>query len=238
MQKFRPSLALSICTLLGLAVLFSLGTWQAVKVGPKQARIQKVNERFSLPAIDVSDLRGALIDNEFRHVKWSGELVEVPPYRHFLTNKKGEAGYHLYKPLKDNTGKVLLVNYGWVPFEYDITQLKWPTGPISVRGYIRKSVTALPFQPDNDAVNNFWYVANLDEMCAPFVNNNLSCADVRLILNGDETAFPLQGQMAIKLPNRHREYAFTWFGIAAALIAVFVGFGLQRGRELAQENNK
>jgi surfeit locus 1 family protein len=34
----------------------------------------------------------------------------------------------------------------------------------------------------------------------------------------------------LELPNRHLEYALTWYGLAAALIAVFAVFAIPRWR--------
>ncbi len=35
-------------------------------------------------------------------------------------------------------------------------------------------------------------------------------------------ALPEAGETVLRFPNNHLSYAFTWFGMAAALVAVFV----------------
>ena len=34
-----------------------------------------------------------------------------------------------------------------------------------------------------------------------------------------------------ELPNNHLQYAITWYGLAAGLLGVWIGFGLTRGRK-------
>ena len=42
--------------------------------------------------------------------------------------------------------------------------------------------------------------------------------------------WPRGGTTVLKLPNRHLEYAVTWFGLAATLIGVFGAFAVARLR--------
>jgi surfeit locus 1 family protein len=35
----------------------------------------------------------------------------------------------------------------------------------------------------------------------------------------------------LELPNRHLEYALTWYGLAAALLGVFAAFAVTRWRQ-------
>jgi surfeit locus 1 family protein len=43
--------------------------------------------------------------------------------------------------------------------------------------------------------------------------------------------FPKGGVTRLELPNRHLEYALTWYGLAAALVAVFAAFAVTRWRQ-------
>ena len=42
---------------------------------------------------------------------------------------------------------------------------------------------------------------------------------------------PIGGQTRAELPNNHLQYAITWYGLAAGLLGVWIGFGLARGRQ-------
>jgi surfeit locus 1 family protein len=42
--------------------------------------------------------------------------------------------------------------------------------------------------------------------------------------------FPKGGTTRLELPNRHLEYALTWYGLAAALVVIFAAFAITRWR--------
>ena len=46
--------------------------------------------------------------------------------------------------------------------------------------------------------------------------------------------FPRGGATRLVLPNRHLEYALTWYGLALTLIGVFTAFARGRLRSLRQ----
>ena len=56
-----------------------------------------------------------------------------------------------------------------------------------------------------------------------------------MVIEADATpnpgGLPIGGQTAAELPNNHLQYAITWYGLAAGLVGVWIGFGLTRGRE-------
>ena len=41
---------------------------------------------------------------------------------------------------------------------------------------------------------------------------------------------PIGGQTRIELPNNHLQYAITWYGLAAALVAVYIAFCFEGDR--------
>ncbi len=38
---------------------------------------------------------------------------------------------------------------------------------------------------------------------------------------------PVGGQTRVELPNDHLQYAITWYGLALALVAVYIAFSLE-----------
>ena len=43
--------------------------------------------------------------------------------------------------------------------------------------------------------------------------------------------WPRGGVTRLELPNRHLEYALTWYGLAAALVGVFLAFAAARWQQ-------
>ena len=43
--------------------------------------------------------------------------------------------------------------------------------------------------------------------------------------------WPQSGVTVLRVPNRHLEYALTWYGLAGALVVVYVAFAVTRLRQ-------
>jgi surfeit locus 1 family protein len=55
-----------------------------------------------------------------------------------------------------------------------------------------------------------------------------------VLLEADATpkpgGWPQGGQTQVTFRNEHMQYALTWFGLAAALIGVYLAYHIQKGR--------
>ena len=114
-NRFAPGWPFTIAALAGLVILLALGTWQARKVGPKTALVEKIEAGLKaepLPLPVHLDDPGTL---DYRRVSFRGELMEAEPIRVFATSTGGKAGYHIYAPVEKQHGMAVLVNFGWVP---------------------------------------------------------------------------------------------------------------------------
>ena len=98
-RRFRPGIALTAAALLALAVLVSLGTWQAMRLARKTELIQTIASRVTQPGVPVEDALADPAANDFRHV------TAVGRYRHDLALAmgsvvgRGEMGARLVTPL-------------------------------------------------------------------------------------------------------------------------------------------
>lgn len=226
MPPFRASLILTAFVVLGLAILVSLGTWQARKIAPKTALIAQVEAGLAQPVRSLADV-GAGID--YVPVSVTGRLRATDPVRVFGTNLDGKPGYHLYTGL-ERPVRSLVLSLGWVPFDQAIDNLELPLGEqITLTGVLVPSPRAGFMTPDNDIAGNVWHLADVDQLAGHFGFTNYY--SYRLIASpwrGD--ALPQAGQVRVDIPNNHQEYMFTWYGLAAALLGVFLAFGISRGR--------
>jgi surfeit locus 1 family protein len=160
--------------------------------------------------------------------------------RRLFASNGGETGWHIYTPLETQGGKILFVNRGFVP-----DALKEPAsraagqieGEVTVRGLIRKPGVQGSFEPDADQGRNIWYWRDLAGMTA-----SLAAADQKRVLPffvdalaepENPGGWPKGGATRLEIPNRHLEYALTWFGLAGALLAVFAAFAWTRLRAAA-----
>ncbi len=47
---------------------------------------------------------------------------------------------------------------------------------------------------------------------------------------------PEGGQTRLSIPNNHLQYVITWYGLAGALVAVWIARSIRRGRADPQES--
>ncbi|MBI1391875.1 MAG: SURF1 family protein [Alphaproteobacteria bacterium] len=235
---FQPGLA--VATTLGCAALVSLGSWQLHRLAWKRDLVAKVEARLEAaprPLGDVIGKREEYPDPEYVPVKIAGA------YRHSLTVRvfgtlDGEAGHYLFTPFNLTTPvrsrDVIYVNRGFVPQDVQFTAPLEQTaeaGQVTIEGLLRtpeKPNGIVEFiRPRNDEKANIWYVRRPSVFAKAA---GIDALDVYVDSSGKEFAaeWPRGGTTRVEFPNRHLEYALTWFGLAGALLAVFGAFSIRR----------
>lgn len=235
--SFRPGLLLSVLTAVALVVLIGLGTWQAQRIAPKKQLINSIEVGL---AAAPSPLPVHLDDPAtvaYRRFSFDGTASAEAPVRVFGTNLKGSAGYHLYKPVVREFGRAVIVNFGWVPFELE-TMPPLPSGPVSLQGVLMENPVAGSFTIENDSENGNWYFADVHEIAVHYGLNSKDYYHFRFFADhsGEPRALPRGSQVRVDIPNNHFQYMLTWFGIAAALIGVYIAFGYKRAKENIPED--
>lgn len=153
-------------------------------------------------------------------------------------------GYHVYSPLILADGRRLMVNRGFVPhrLEDPATRIQGQVaGDVEVVGLLRAAGTKGSFTPDNDPARNIWYWRDLRAMaaCDQVGANSRDCTSLLPAFLDAEAepanpgGWPRGGTTNLDIPNRHLEYALTWYGLAATLIGVYIAFVVGRWRDEA-----
>jgi surfeit locus 1 family protein len=209
-----------------LAALLALGTWQVQRLHWKTDLLAAIDAGEAGPppplAPDAVPARYARVvaTGRFDHAREALLGREV----------RGTAlGAHLLTPLLREAGPALLVDRGWVPLER-AQPIDRPEGPVSVTGYIRPGETAGSVAARDDLAGRRFYtfdpavIGQALELpaVAPF-------ALVALAPPGTPPASLPAAARAIPRPNNpHLGYAITWYGLAVALVGVFIAFAWRR----------
>ncbi|HYD15951.1 MAG TPA: SURF1 family protein [Hyphomicrobium sp.] len=235
----RSLIPAAVMTLIALPILIGLGVWQMQRLAWKEGLIASIAEGIAhapVPLEQPADAWKDLATKEYWPVSVVGHFRHQDEKRLFASDN-GDMGWHIYTPLETQGGKILFVNRGFVP-----EALKDPAsraagqidGEVTVRGLIRKPGVHGWFEPDPDQARNIWYWRDLTDMVA-----SLPPKDQERVLPFfvDATAelanpggWPKGGVTRLDIPNRHLEYALTWFGLAGALAAVFAVYAWTRLR--------
>ena len=113
--RFRPRFWPSLTTVLALAVLVAMGTWQLERLESKRGLIAEMTQRMAGPAralppppVDAAMLR-------YRPIRLEGRFRHDRELYLEARSHQGRAGLHLVTPLVLDDGRVVLVDRGWVP---------------------------------------------------------------------------------------------------------------------------
>lgn len=224
-------------TLVAFAILISLGVWQLHRLSWKEALAAKTAARSTGEPVALAEAMARLgrgEDIEFLKVRAEGRF-DHGRERHLFTAWDGEAGWLLITPLETPDGATLLVNRGFVPMRLEDPSSRpesQPAGEVAVTGLVRLRDIPGTFTPDNQPEANRWYWRDLEGLSrSMFGDRRVDVAPFFLDAEGgDPKALPRGISGPPELPNRHLEYALTWFGLAATLIGVFVAYVLSRVR--------
>ncbi len=237
-------LPVALVALVAFGVLVGLGLWQLQRLAWKESLIAQVEARIHRDAVPLPpEADWGQIDfanDEYRRVTVQGRFrhdLEVQVYALVdqAPDGTGGPGYWVVTPLGLPDGAYVLINRGFVPLarKAPATRAEGQVdGLVTVTGLLRLPEEATLFTPANDAERDSWYVRDPEAIAsakglvrvAPFLID----ADA----TGNPGGLPRGGLTRIVFPNRHLEYALTWFGLAASLAGVFVAYVWSRRRRV------
>ncbi|WP_029354296.1 SURF1 family protein [Bosea sp. 117] len=235
-RALRSLILPGILALAGLAMLVGLGVWQLERLAWKQDLIAKVGERVHQAPVPVPAETGwdevTFDKDEYRHVQVTGSFRHDLEVQVYAVIEAG-AGYWVITPLVTADGATILVNRGFVPLDRRAPASRpegQAEGVVTVTGLLRMPEEEGLFTPENDPAKDSWFTR--DPVAIAAAKGILRVAP--FLVDADATAnpggLPQGGATPVTFPNRHLEYALTWFGLAATLLGVFVAFVVTRLR--------
>jgi surfeit locus 1 family protein len=217
-----------------LAVLIALGSWQLERRAWKLALIAEMQARLTAPEIALDalpdgparDYRRVVVSGRFDHAKEVYWLTTGP-------EPEGEPGYHVITPLLREDGPAILIDRGFVPVALR-DALNRPQGqaegPVTIKGILRESQPAGLFTPPDDPGRRLIYARNIPRIAAEIGLAPVMPVFIEADAAANPGGYPLGGQTVLALRNEHLQYALTWFGLAAALVIVYLLYHRSRGR--------
>jgi surfeit locus 1 family protein len=241
LRKLRQARLLlpTLLALAGLAVLVSLGTWQLERKAWKEALIAKIAARVGAAPVPIGATMQTLPPGEdfaYLHVAAKGRFLHDKERYLYAPSPQGLA-WHVYAPLELGPGLIVWVNRGLVPDASKAPATRAAgqvDGLTEVRGVVRLMPMPTLFTPRNDVAGNLWYWPDLNAMTASaFPDGSVKAMGLFVEADAEPAppgGLPRGGVTRIALPNRHLEYALTWYGLATTLIGVYLAFAISRLR--------
>lgn len=213
-----------------LPLVVSLGFWQVSRAEQKQHMAAQLMARMvELP----QPVTPGSLAEPFTRVRVNGELTEEI----FLVDNQvrdGRQGYWILQGLQETSGRKLLVNRGWIeaPSRRDeLPVVPTPSGIVSASGYVWPFTGLLPLVGE-DQWREGW-PKRVQRLDAPGLAAAIQAHPVEIRLEAAPIArFPAPDVTGLNEAT-HRGYAATWFGLALALIILYVIWGIRRAREVS-----
>ncbi|MDQ7970105.1 MAG: SURF1 family protein [Oxalicibacterium faecigallinarum] len=236
--SFRFRIVPFIVSVVLVATGVSLAQWQTRRADEKQAIENMRQTRQSAPVLMLEQVPAEMAEIEFRRVQLRGQFISGWPI--YLDNRpyKGQAGFYLAMPFKMAAGgQHVLVMRGWIPRDVaDRTRLPpivTPTGDVVIEGVVRNGIGQVMQLGEPDALRPGAIVQNLqlEELAKA---SGLSMAP--LVVEQTDATIRMDDQLVRDWPlpssgiDKHRGYAFQWYGLALMACVFFVVTGFRRGR--------
>lgn len=225
----RVPLTAALVAALAFAFLVGLGVWQLQRLAWKEAIVARIAARAKAapqplpPRAEWAALRPD--DYDYRRVRVSGRFVQGKVARVFRPSAPGGAsgegpGYVFLAPFETAEG-VVVVNRGFAPLARADDIAAPPAGETEVEGLMRPPEPRNAFTPPDAPGKGVWYTRDGPAIAAALGFRQAA----PFTIDADPVpgvALPRGGATEMSFPNNHLSYALTWFGLAAALAAVFV----------------
>ncbi len=232
LKAARPSLWLTILSLVTFTVLIALGAWQIQRREWKLALIERVEQRIHAPAVDIPSQASwpavTAARDEYRHVTVTGRFLHDQQTLVKAVTEEG-GGYWVLTPLRRNDGTTVLINRGFIPADRREASARHegePLGTVTITGLLRITEPKGGFLRSNDSVHGRWYSRDVAAIAAARGLHEVApfFVDADATLNAGGT--PIGGLTVVRFPNNHLIYALTWFALAVMLAGkLFVTFG-------------
>lgn len=233
-SAFRPRFWPTVMTVPALLILLGLGFWQLQRLAWKEDLIDKLHSRATAEAVTLPSGSLDIEKWEFQNVSVTGTFDHAHELFWVQRSKSGEAGFHVVTPLKRDDGQgTVLIARGWVPFDEREQKFRMdnlPEGSQTITGILRFDRGPTDFLPDNEPQNNTWFWLDPKQTAKAIGVDALPNYFVMARTQGPGK-LPVAEQWTLDVRNDHLQYAITWFGLAAALLGVYIAFHLRQDKD-------
>jgi surfeit locus 1 family protein len=227
----------AVASLVALAILVGLGTWQLQRGAWKQGLVAQIQARAYGDPVPVAGERdfARLAGEEYRRVRLAGVFLhDREAYVHgLMAAQRGQPvqGFYVLTPLRLADGSHVIVNRGFVPTDLRDPQARpagQVAGPVEVVGLVRAPEARGWFVPADEPARNRWFTRDP----GPLAQAHGIPRAAPFLVDADATpnpgGWPRGGQTRLDIPDNHLHYALTWFGLALTLVGVFAAFAWRR----------
>jgi surfeit locus 1 family protein len=234
--QFRAGRYPTLAFVLLFPLLLSLGLWQLDRAEQKQALLTAQQARGNDLPMDLRLVTALNEQDRFRPAVARGRFVADRQWLQDNRVHAGRVGYHVYSlfEFEDAHGYGVLVNRGWVPAganRQELPVLPLPEGTLQIKGRLSRpaSVALALGEPDYLGMGGLQRVPYLDVAQLAAALDRELLPMVLELEAGQPGALTPDPLTATSIgPQKHVGYAVQWFGLAIALLIIYVGINTRR----------
>jgi surfeit locus 1 family protein len=221
----RLDLKLAATVTLAFLILIALGTWQVLRLQWKTGLLHKIELLQAAPARPLATVLASRADADYVRVSLDcPSLDQTPILKTYALNEAGQMGDRILTACKIDAAGYgsILVDRGFAPKSAALSPAASPGA--SVTGVLRKPTPPSAFAPKPTEVAGEWTGRDLPAMATELRAPNPAPYFLELEKPTPAQGYPRPEPLALGISNNHLGYAITWFGLAAALIGVYIGY--------------
>ena len=230
---FKPSIFMTLATLVVMAICIKLGLWQYNKAEAKQSLQTRLEAGMLLAPVDLPREVENMEAWRYRRVKFSGTYE--PKYQVLLDNQveNNVVGYHVLTPIKlEGANQYVLVDRGWIVGSLDrkVPIASVPEGRQEIVGDIFIPLTKA-FTLEPPATESKWQavwqsmdLARYKKAVSADVRPFVVRLDAQSKAGGFSRNWPKPGERV----TMHLGYAYQWFGFALTLFVIYIVLNIKK----------
>lgn len=195
--------------IVGTGILLSLGFWQVQRLDWKRGILREIETQISAPAVALPEVPTEA-DFEYRAVEFHG----TPTGRELHVLSSGTSagtGYRVIAAVATDEGRAIMVDLGVMPLE--AKGAAPDLMPTEVLGNLVWPDDKTSSTPAPDLAKGIWFARDVAPMAEALQTEPLMVV-LRQASHYDPRVTPVPVDTS-GIKNDHREYAITWFLLAA-----------------------
>lgn len=237
MSTFRPGWLPSLLVALLLPGLCGLGVWQLQRAEEKRAMLASFEARRLAEPVSLDALERTR-DPAYRRVRLQGHFDGE--HSLLLDNRirDGRAGVELLQPFYDQpSGLWVLINRGWLPWpdRRETPRFTTPEGSVRLHAWVYIAPAGGLQLQGNTAEQNWPRLISAVDSTVLWQQLGRGGLPFETRLEAGPASYRVDWPIVAMSPDKHLGYAVQWFALAAALVGLFIYFGLHNARESRHE---
>ncbi len=214
----------SIITAIAFCILVSLGLWQLQRGEEKQELVQKIRATQELPPTALTNSVVDAKEMSYRTFLLTGKVARETLFYWDNRIVQGQVGYQIIVPVRSNLGW-LLVDFGWVKGTGDRQRLPDVVLPEALSEAPIKLWRPLKNKliQETLSIESPWPKL-VQEINVPLLEAHFGeqVLPVVAVMDRHTGGFVSNYKPVVLPPEKHLAYAIQWFGLAIAVLVVFI----------------